>query len=128
MAARRPGPGGMNVRHVLHAPLLGQEHLLQVWGSTVLWGGDNSQGGQGGGQGKGGVYQGGVATRMGGLRILGPNGLDQTHTPQEAIPRTERGHLGFAGLKVEARRFVGRGLEAWAPQRVRRRRWDPAVR
>ena len=65
----------------------------------VLWGGDYSQGG---GQGKGGV---------------GPNGRD---------PSYRRGRLGRAGLKVEARRFLERWLVASAPQRVRRRRWDPA--
>ena len=82
MAARRPGPGGKDVRHVLHAPLLWDKNTCCRCGAPlVLWGGDNSQGGQGGGQGKGGVYQGGLATRMGGLRILGPNGRDQTHTP-----------------------------------------------
>ena len=42
-------------------------------------------------------------------------------TPQEVIPRTERLQMSIAG------RFLGRELVASAPQRVRRRRWDPAV-
>ena len=62
-------------------PVAGTRTLAAGVGPRVLWGGDNSQGGQGGGQGKGGMHQGGVATRMGGLRILGPNGRDQTHSP-----------------------------------------------
>ena len=104
----------------------GQEHLLQVWGAPGY---------------------SGVATSVRMARVVGrareactkvewPQGWDACgssvqmavirRTPQEVILRTERGHLGRAGLKVEARRFLGRGMEAWAPQRVRRRRWDPA--
>ena len=66
-----------------HALVAGrQEHLLQVWAPGYSGVATAVRVSQGGGQGKGGVYQGGVATRMGGLRILGPNGRDQTHTPR----------------------------------------------
>ena len=44
---------------------------------------DQVGGGQstGAAQGMGGRYQGGVGSAMGGVRIVGPNGRDQTHTP-----------------------------------------------
>ena len=110
----------MDVRHVLHAPLLWDKNTCCRCGAPqVLWCGDYSQGGQGGGQGKGGMCQGGVATGMGGLRVLGPNGRDQTHTPGVDPSYRKR-------APGEGEAIPGAGLAASAPQRVRRRRWDPA--
>ena len=83
-----------------------QEHLLQVWGAPRY---------------------SGVATSVRVARVVDrarkartkvewPRGWDACgssaqmavirRTPQEVILRTERGHLGRTGLKVEARRFL----------------------
>ena len=104
VAARRPGPGGKDVRHVLHAPLLWDKNTCCRCGAPRF---------------------SGVATTVRGARVVGrareactkvdwPRGWEACgssaqmavikRTPQEVIPRTERGR---------ARRFLGRGV-AWA--------------
>ena len=111
VAARRPGPGGMNVRHVLHAPLLGDKNTCCRCGAPRY---------------------SGVATTVRGARVVGRareactkvewpreweacGSLAQMavikHTqPRRRFPRTERGHLVRAGLKVEGEAIPGAEL------------------
>ena len=86
-----------------------------MWASRYFEGGDGGHGGpgaggQGHGQGKGCMYQGGVGTGMGGLRICGPNRCDQTYIP-ECDPSHRERAPGRAGVKGKAGGGRDRGEE-----------------
>ena len=79
-----------------------------------LEGGGGCQGGQGSGEqgnepGKRGMYQGGVGTGMGGIRVYGSNGRDQTYV-SGSDPTHRKKPQGGNGNKNKAVRVPGGGI------------------